>query len=75
MQDDAEARRAARADWPIRRLRLLDEPPADPTTAAQRLAMMWELVVQAWAIAGLPIHDLARDQWPIRVRRLGDPDS
>jgi len=37
--------------------------------------MMWELVVQAYAIAGIPIPDYDRAHTPIRIRRLGDDDA
>lgn len=72
MQDDAETRRRARANWPVTVHRLGDEPPPAPTTAEQRLAMMWELAVQAWALAGRPIPDYDRAHTPMRVLRRGD---
>lgn len=76
MHDDVEARRAARANWPIRATTLGDEAPAvDGSTAEQRLAMMWELVVQAWAIAGKAIPDYDRAHTPVRRIRRGDPED
>lgn len=70
MQDDVGARRLARSHWPITVSRLgNDEPTADRTTPEQRIGMMWELVVQAWAVAGLEIPDYDRAHTPICVRR------
>jgi hypothetical protein len=75
MQDDDKvseaARRLARAKWPVTIHRLGDDPPPDATTAEQRLAMMCELTVQAWALAGLPIPDYDRAHTPVRVMRGG----
>lgn len=31
--------------------------------------MMWELVVQSWAIAGRPIPDYERAEAPVRILR------
>ena len=76
MHDDVGARRAARANWPIRVTRLGDESAdADDTTAEQRLAMMWELVTQAWAVAGMKIPDYDRAHTPVRKVRRGDPED
>lgn len=76
MHDDAETRRKARASWPIKSTSLHDEgETGDGTTAEQRLAMMWELVVQAWGIAGKKIPDYDRAHTPVRCIRRGDPDD
>jgi hypothetical protein len=79
MADDreaAEARRAARARWPVARFRLGHEPPADlsdVTTAAERLAMMWPLAEAAWALAGRPWPSYDRSTAPTRLFRPGTP--
>lgn len=75
MQDDAEARRRARAGWPVAVYRLGQEPAADGTTAEQRLSMMWELVVQAYAIAGRAIPDYERAHVAIQVRRRDEAED
>lgn len=67
-----EARRAARARWPVRTFRLEDPPGPDlsaTTTADERLAMMWPLALDAWAFAGRPVPDYPRDRMPVRVIR------
>jgi hypothetical protein len=72
--DDAAARAAARRSWPIRVFRLGEEPADDlsaVTTAAERLAMMWPLALDAWAAAGRPLPDYPRGQTPIRILRQG----
>ena len=66
------ARRAARAQWPVRKFRLGDEPGPDlsaTTTAEERLAMMWPLAREAWALAGRAVPDYPRNLMPIRVIR------
>jgi hypothetical protein len=78
--DDTERardpRRAARAEWPIARFSLGQEPLDDlsaATTAADRVAMMWRLAVDAWRLAGrrLPTYD--RRSIPARLYRPGEP--
>ena len=77
MTDSPRERRAReRRDWPVRKVRLGQEPPDDlcsTTTAAERLAMVWQLTLDAWAMAGREIPDYLRSEMPIHVRRLGDP--
>lgn len=72
MDSAREARRAARARWPVRRFRLEDAPGPDlsaTTTAEERLAMMWPLAREAWSLTGRAIPDYPRDRMPIRVIR------
>jgi len=52
-----------------------DEPPDDlrsSTTAQERLAMMWELAVTAWRVAGRALPEYARGEAPGRVIRPSD---
>lgn len=75
MHDEDEAkRRQARASWPVRVHRLDDDEGLDDTTPEQRVGMMWELAVQAWALAGLPMPDYDRAHMPVRVLRRGCED-
>ena len=72
MDSAREARRTARARWPVRRFRLEDAPGPDlsaTTTAEERLAMMWPLACEVWSLAGRVIPDYPRDRMPIRVIR------
>ncbi len=65
-----KARAAARASWPVKVYKLGEEPSddlSDFTTAEERIAMVWPLTVEAWNVAGLEIHDLPREQWPVKV--------
>jgi hypothetical protein len=67
MPDDVDASNTDRSNWPIRVSRLGDDADdALDTTAEQRLSMMWELVTQAWAIAGRAIPDYDRAHTPVR---------
>ncbi|MFO1031386.1 MAG: hypothetical protein U1F60_09915 [Planctomycetota bacterium] len=75
MQDDEQARRQARRHWPISVHALGCEPPPDPTTPLQRIGMMWELAVQAYAIAGIAIPDYDRAHTPVRVLRRAEADA
>ncbi len=68
----ADARRRARAGWPVRVFRLGEEPSddlSDRTTAEERLAMMWPLAVDAWTTSGRRLPRYARDRMPVRVIR------
>ena len=72
MDSAREARRAARARWPVRKFRLGAEPGPDlsaTTTASERLAMMWPLAREAWAFSGRDIPDYPRHRSPIRIIR------
>jgi len=67
-----EERRAARAAWPIRAVRLGDEAlvdERDPTTPDERLAMVWTLTREQWALAGLRHPDYTRAEMPGNVVR------
>jgi hypothetical protein len=74
-----ERRKAARAGWPITRVRLGDETApdlAESTTAAERIAMMRELSETAWRIAGRPLPTYDRSTIPARLFRAGTrPDG
>jgi hypothetical protein len=74
--DESARRAAARAGWPGLKTTLTDAPGADDlratTTAEQRLAMMWELTLGAWALTGLPLPDYTRANMPCRLVRPGE---
>ncbi|HEV2854611.1 MAG TPA: hypothetical protein VHC97_17580 [Thermoanaerobaculia bacterium] len=76
MEDrERKERAAARRSWPIRVYRLGEEPDDDlsaTTTAAERLAMMWPLAVDAWTLSGQGIPDYPRNEMPVRVIRASD---
>jgi hypothetical protein len=72
--DDARKERArARANWPIRRLRLDEEGQGDDlsesTTAEERIAMMGSLALDAWTLTGQPFPSYKRSEMPGRVLR------
>lgn len=79
--DEQRAARArARSHWPVRKFKLGEEPSddlSDITTAAERLAMMWPLALQAWALARRPLPTYDRSRIPIRMYRNGEipPDD
>jgi hypothetical protein len=59
----------------VRRYRLGEEPGddlSDITTAAERVAMMWPLAVEAWRVAGRTLPTYARDQMPSRLFRRAE---
>ena len=67
-----EVRRAARATWPVRKLRLEGQPGPDPSAsiiAEQRLAMTWRPASDAWSLAGCTGPDSPRHRMPVRVVR------
>lgn len=74
-RDERLERAARRSSWPVRRLALGDEADdlSAQTTAAERIAMMWPLALEAWKLAGLPIPDYERKDAPSRLVR-GQPE-
>lgn len=76
MDSDAKARadrrRQQAAQWPVRRFDLGQEPARDPldrSTVDERLAMMWPLAKEAWAVAGKPIATYKRRDMPGALTR------
>lgn len=65
----------SRAHWPVRRYALGHEPGddlSDVTTAGERMAMMWRLAREAWALAGRSLPTHARSEAPTRLYRPGE---
>jgi len=63
-----------RRSWPVRVFRLGEEPPDDlsgSTTAEERLAMVWTLTLESWALAGRRLPGYARHETPISSRPHG----
>ena len=49
----------SRHNWPVRISRLQDqgdETDLENTTAAERVGMMWQLALDAWAFMGEPVE-------------------
>jgi hypothetical protein len=58
-----------RSTWPVRKFRLGEEPSDDlshATTAEERLAMVWTLTLEAWALLGEPLPEYTRETMPVR---------
>jgi hypothetical protein len=70
-----QARRQARAEWPIvvRRLDQTSDDVSGVTTATERIAMMWPLAQEAWRLAGRQIPTYDRSHTISRVFRPGEP--
>jgi len=69
---DREQRRHLRANMPIRRFELGEEPAdllSDSTTVDERLAMMWPLAKAAYEAAGMSTTPPPRHLLPGRVIR------
>jgi hypothetical protein len=67
-----EERRAARAEWPIRKIALADEELTDPRDTAsvdEHLAQVAILTRQQWAFAGLEVPTYSRAEMPGRILR------
>ena len=59
---------------PVRVYRLGEEPGDDlsaSTTPEERLAMVWELTLRAWALSGRPIPTYERHEMPVIIQRRG----
>ena len=73
--DDSERARseraAARREWSGEKTRLGDsgQPPLVPASPAKRLAMVWQLTCDAWALAGKPMPSYSRGEAPAKVFR------
>ncbi len=48
----------------------MDAPPEDDlsesTTAAERVAMVWTLTLEAWKLSGRPLPQYQRHETPVR---------
>lgn len=80
MDDSEEARRRRaekRREWAIHRYALGSEPELDLSTLTpgQRVAMVWQLTLDAWATMGATIPAYARAEAPGRVIRGRVRDS
>jgi hypothetical protein len=73
MQDD-ESRRAQRKHWPVVATTLANETNniADTSTLTERIAAMWPLALEGFALAGIPIPDYARRDAPTRLFQPGE---
>jgi hypothetical protein len=75
MSDERAQRAAARARWPLVKVRLDQEaaPSVSDASPEQRVAMVWALTLDAWAIRGEPIPDYPRALAPGRILRPAKP--
>ena len=67
-KEQQRARASQRAQWPVAKYRLGEEPSDDlsaTTTAEQRLQMMWPLAVEAWALSGRALPAYERHEMPV----------
>jgi hypothetical protein len=70
---ETPSRAASRRTWPVRLVALGAEPREGldrSTTPEERLAMVWPLTVEAWALSGQPMPAYPRAATPIRLCRL-----
>lgn len=63
-----------RRDYRVRKSTLAEQDldaDLDGTTAAERIGMMWQLALDAWAFKGRPVAEpgLPRHTWRVRKRR------
>jgi hypothetical protein len=66
------SRAASRRTWPVRLVGLGTEPRAHIprlTTPEERLAMVWTLTVEGWALADRPMPAYLRRATPVRLCR------
>jgi hypothetical protein len=63
-----------RSDWPVRKSTLSEQGFEDDLvhlTMGERMALVWPLTVQAWALAGEPVVEQEFQRHIIRVERRG----
>ncbi len=71
-KERAAMRRANAARWPLRSYAIADEPlrdPLDRSTVDERIAAVWPLTLEAWAVAGKEIPPYLRSTAPGNMRR------
>lgn len=67
-----------RTAWPIRMVALErgnEDDLSDSTSVVERLAMMWPLATEAWALMGQPVPEYDRAHTPVRIVRVAGPDE
>jgi hypothetical protein len=67
-----EERKRARADWPLRKVALREEPltdARDSSTVDERIALVWTLTRRQWVFAGRSMPKYTRATMPGRVLR------
>jgi hypothetical protein len=74
MDDGEQARRkraVKRREWPVQTYALGAEPELDlsASTPGERVAMVWQLTLDAWATMGAEIPTYTRAEAPGRVIR------
>jgi hypothetical protein len=72
---DPQARARARRDWPGRvtdHAHARSAKPGPEVSASERVAMVWRMTLDAWALSGRAWPDYTRAQTPGRVIRPGD---
>lgn len=75
MDDAARARAQQRAAWPGGTTHLDADAPPDVSglSPSERVAAVWSLTLDAWAMTGRPLPDYARAEAPGGLRRLRGP--
>ncbi len=70
-RQEAAERAAARRAWPGRRATLADErDELVQGTPAERIAMVWSMTLDAWALSGKPLPVYRREDMPgVVIRR------
>ena len=72
VSDDARRKRAlARLTWPMRKCALGEEPEDDLSALSpgERIAMVWQLTRDAWAVMGAESPGYSRSEIPGKVVR------
>lgn len=66
-----EGRRKQRASWPVRKttLKEQDDHDLEGTTPEERVGMMWQLTLDAWAFTGQPLAEPRLQRHIVRFHR------
>lgn len=74
MNEDRKSRAERRKrEWQIKAYPLDEAPPSVMGDAAARMAAVWEIAHDEWALLGKEIPTYTRDEMPTCWRRLGEP--
>ncbi|MFT6395729.1 MAG: hypothetical protein ACJAYU_000471 [Bradymonadia bacterium] len=73
MNEARQARAAARRqDWTASAHRLEESPAAQAGTASERVASVWQITLDTWALSGRSLPDYDRSDMLVQRRPLCD---
>ena len=72
MNDARRTRAAARRDWPVSAHQLEESQPAHVEGASARVASVWRITLDTWALSGRSLPEYERAEMLVQIRQLID---